>query len=106
MDLQLGATIAGGDRSKTESAIRAIVAAQEQLARDQITRHNGAVDKYQKIRPDAAPTAEFYRMGAPSVYEYGDAAKERERQQSQQAPSSSFDRSALEAEARRRGLLK
>jgi hypothetical protein len=105
MDLQLGATIAGGDRTKTESAIRAIVAAQEQLARDQITRHNSAVDKYQKIRPDAAPTAEFYRMGTPSVYEYGDAAKERGQQAPQQAPPPSFDRSALEAEARRRGLL-
>ncbi|MBE7203697.1 MAG: hypothetical protein INR70_38700, partial [Parafilimonas terrae] len=73
MDLQLGKTIAGGDRSKTEQALRQIVDAQEQLARDAIDRHNAALDKYGKIAPEAAARTGFFRVETPEVYRYGQA---------------------------------
>jgi hypothetical protein len=71
MDLQLGKTIAGGDRSKTEQALRQIVDAQETLARDAIDRHNAALDKYAKIAPEAAARTGFFRVDTPEVYRYG-----------------------------------
>ncbi|MCJ2116548.1 hypothetical protein MKK65_08135 [Methylobacterium sp. J-001] len=71
MDLQLGKTIAGGDRSKTEQALRQIVDAQEQLARDAIDRHNAALDKYAKIAPEAAARTGFFKVETPEVYKYG-----------------------------------
>lgn len=71
MDLQLGKTIAGGDRSKTEQALRQIVDAQEQLARDAIEKHNAALDRYAKIAPDAAARTGFFRVETPEVYRYG-----------------------------------
>ena len=71
MDLALGKTIAGGDRSKTEQALRQIVDAQETLARDAIDWHNAALDKYSKIAPEAAARTGFFRVETPEVYRYG-----------------------------------
>lgn len=71
MDLQLGKTIAGGDRSKTEAALRSIVDAQETLARDQIARHNGLVDKTIKLNPDWQSRLNIFKVDTPDVYRYG-----------------------------------
>jgi hypothetical protein len=71
MDLQLGKTIAGGDRSKTEAALRSIVDAQETLARDQIARHNSLLDKTIKLNPDWKSRLDVFRVDAPEVYRYG-----------------------------------
>ena len=71
MDLALGKTIAGGDRTKTEQALRQIVDAQETLARDAIDRHNASLDKYSKIAPEAAARTGFFKVETPEVYKYG-----------------------------------
>ncbi|MCJ2066139.1 hypothetical protein MKK63_26070, partial [Methylobacterium sp. J-088] len=74
MDLQLGKTIAGGDRSKTEQALRQIVDAQETLARHAIDAHNASLDRYSKIAPEAAARTGFFRVETPEVYRYGQGA--------------------------------
>jgi muramidase (phage lysozyme) len=79
-DLNVGNVIAGADRTKTEAALRAIIDAQETLAKDQIQRHNAAVGKFAKSlgkrSPDAADTlTSNYTVEAPPVYQYGDAKK-------------------------------
>ncbi|WP_244005279.1 hypothetical protein [Methylobacterium sp. E-005] len=71
MDLQLGKTIAGGDRSKTEQALRQIVDAQETLARHAIDAHNASLDRYAKIAPEAAARTGFFHVDTPEVYRYG-----------------------------------
>lgn len=71
MDLNLGNTIAGGDRDKTERALRSIIDAQELLARDTITRHNSGVDKYIGSSPDMKDRMGWYHVEAPDVYRYG-----------------------------------
>ncbi len=71
MDLQLGKTIAGGDRSKTEAAIRQIIDAQELLAKDTIARHNAGVDRYVGTAPDMKDRMGWYRVETPDVYRYG-----------------------------------
>ncbi|WP_375453711.1 transglycosylase SLT domain-containing protein [uncultured Methylobacterium sp.] len=111
MDLQLGKTIAGGNRETTEKAIRAIVEAQERLALDTIEEHNRKVDKFGKINPAVADRAAWFRMEAPEVYRYG---QDRARAGGGTAPASAapspavpgLSRADLEAEARRRGLIR
>ncbi len=71
MDLQLGKTIAGGDRSKTEAAIRQIIDAQELLAKDTIAHHNSGVDRYVGASPDMKDRMGWYHVETPDVYRYG-----------------------------------
>ena len=71
MDLGVGTAIAGGDRSKTEQSIRAIIDAQEVLARKAIEHHNAGVDRYVKGAPDMGERMGWYRVETPSVYQYG-----------------------------------
>lgn len=71
MDLQLGKTIAGGDRSKTEAAIRQIIDAQELLAKDTIAHHNAGVDRYVGASPDMKDRMGWYHVETPEVYRYG-----------------------------------
>ncbi|WP_177232363.1 LPD23 domain-containing protein [Methylobacterium gossipiicola] len=91
MDLQLGKTIAGGDRSKIEQSIRNAIEAQEQLARDTIAHHNEFLNKYAKVAPDTADRLGVFRVDTPETYQYRPAAP---------------DRAAVEAELRRRKVIK
>lgn len=71
MDLNLGNSIAGGDRDKTEKALRQIIDAQEILARDTIGHHNAGVDRYVKTAPDMKDRMGWYQVDTPEVYQYG-----------------------------------
>ncbi|MDP4005060.1 hypothetical protein [Methylobacterium sp. NEAU K] len=71
MDLNLGNSIAGGDRDKTEKALRQIIDAQELLAKDTIARHNAGVDKYAANAPDMKERMGWYHVDTPEVYQYG-----------------------------------
>jgi hypothetical protein len=72
MDLQLGKTIAGGDMSKTEQALRSIIDAQETLARHTIEKHNKAVDRYigDDANDDLKRRGNALRVEMPEVYRY------------------------------------
>jgi hypothetical protein len=89
MDLQLGKTISSGDRSSVEAALRAGIEAQEILAKKTIEHHNASVDRF--ATPETAQRAGFFKVEQPEVYQYKPAAP---------------DRSAVEAEMRRRGMMR
>lgn len=89
MDLQLGKTISSGDRSSVEAALRAGIEAQEILAKNTIAHHNASVDRF--ATPETAQRAGFFKVEQPEVYQYKPAAP---------------DRSAVEAEMRRRGMMR
>ncbi|WP_345820103.1 hypothetical protein ABC766_29345 [Methylobacterium fujisawaense] len=89
MDLQLGKTISSGDRSSVEAALRAGIEAQEILAKKTIDHHNASVDRF--ATPETAQRAGFFKVEQPEVYQYRPAAP---------------DRSAVEAEMRRRGMMR
>lgn len=71
MDLQLGNSIAGGDREKTASALRQIIDAQEILARKTIEDHNKSVDRFTSSAPDMKDRMNWYKVETPEVYRYG-----------------------------------
>ncbi|KAA0122172.1 hypothetical protein CIW48_19435 [Methylobacterium sp. P1-11] len=89
MDLQLGKTISSGDRSSVEAALRAGIEAQEILAKNTIAHHNASVDRF--ATPETAQRAGFFKVEQPEVYQYKPAAP---------------DRAAVEAEMRRRGMMR
>lgn len=89
MDLQLGKTISSGDRSSVEAALRAGIEAQEILAKRTIEHHNASVDRF--ATPETAQRAGFFKVEQPEVYQYKPAAP---------------DRSAVESEMRRRGMMR
>lgn len=72
MDLQLGRTIAGGDMTKTEQALRSIIDAQETLARNTIQKHNKSVDRYigDDAGEDLKRRGNALRVEMPEVYRY------------------------------------
>ncbi|MDE3749391.1 hypothetical protein [Methylobacterium radiotolerans] len=89
MDLQLGKTISSGDRSSVEAALRAGIEAQEILAKNTIAHHNASVDRF--ATPETAQRAGFFKVEQPEIYQYRPAAP---------------DRAAVEAEMRRRGMMR
>jgi hypothetical protein len=74
MDLNVGKTIAGADRSKAEQSLRNIIAAQEMLANDTIRRHNDSVDKYSKLNPDAAGRAGWFKVAPGDLSQFSQPA--------------------------------
>ncbi|WP_430913905.1 hypothetical protein [Methylobacterium sp. sgz302541] len=91
MDLQFGKTISSGDRSSVEAALRAGVEAQELLAKEEIKKHNDSVDRFVGVMPEAKDRAGWFRVQQPEIYQYQPRTP---------------DRSAVEAEMRRRGMMK
>lgn len=89
LDLQLGKTISSGDRSSVEAALRAGIEAQEILAKNTIAHHNASVDRF--ATPETAQRAGFFKVEQPEIYQYRPAAP---------------DRAAVEAEMRRRGMIR
>ncbi|WP_187276744.1 hypothetical protein, partial [Methylobacterium sp. WL93] len=89
MDLQLGKTISSGDRSSVEAALRAGIEAQEILAKKTIEHHNSSVDRF--ATPETAQRAGFFKVEQPEIYQYKPTAP---------------DRSAVETELRRRGMMR
>lgn len=88
----------GGDITLNESTIRRVLDITERAARAKVTRHNSMADQMLATQPDLKQLAPMLRVAEPEA-----TAVPAQATPANRAP---YDRSALEQEMRRRGMIR